>query len=149
MRETTLDPQVKENIDNALGEMESKVKEYCSNAELAYKDTSGNRWVFILFNHNPSKEELKQIQRAYEEIQGKFMWPNTEKHEWSVNNQIYIRFTIIDDYASYIMCSMRGWKSALIASHPIFHYLTFFSSWCVGVIRERERVRVSKCVCGD
>ena len=73
LRETTLDPQVKEKIDNVLGEMESKVKEYCSNAELVYQDTSGNRWVFILFNHNPIKEELKQMQRAYEEVQGKFM----------------------------------------------------------------------------
>ena len=73
LRKTVLNPVVKEKTDNLLGEMESKVKEYCSNAELAYQDTSGNRWVFIVFNHNPSKEELKQMQRAYEEIQGKFM----------------------------------------------------------------------------
>lgn len=55
-------------LDRALNEMESKVKEYCSNAELAYQDSSGNRWVFLLSNRNPSKDDLKQMQRAYAEM---------------------------------------------------------------------------------
>ena len=67
---TVLDPQIKEKIDNILREMESKVKEYCPSVELAYQDTSGNRWVFILFNNKPSKEELKQIQKAISIVVG-------------------------------------------------------------------------------
>jgi hypothetical protein len=73
LRETMLDPVVKEKTDKMLVEIECKVKEYCSNAELAYQDISGNRWVFILLASDPSKEELKQMQRAYEEMQGKFI----------------------------------------------------------------------------
>lgn len=65
-----LDPIVKEKIDRALKEMESRIEEYHSNAELAYQDFSGNRRVFLLFNRNPDKDDLKQMQRAYEEIQG-------------------------------------------------------------------------------
>ena len=57
-----------EILDKILREMESKVKEYCARAELAYQDTSGNRWVFLFLNGKPSKYELKQMQRAYMDI---------------------------------------------------------------------------------
>ena len=46
LRKTTLDPQVKK-IDNVLGEMESKVKEYCSNAELAYQEQRDLAWLLL------------------------------------------------------------------------------------------------------
>lgn len=55
-------------LDGVLREMESKAKEYCSNAELAFRDSSGNRWIFLLFNGESSKDELKQMQIAYEKI---------------------------------------------------------------------------------
>ena len=67
LREITRD-EAKEVFNRVLSEMEFKVKEYCPNAELAYSDTSGNRWLFLLFNGKPSKDELKQMQRAYREI---------------------------------------------------------------------------------
>jgi hypothetical protein len=57
-----------EILDKTLREMESKVKEYCSKAELAYHDTSGNRWIFLVLNGNPCENELRQMQRAYKEV---------------------------------------------------------------------------------
>jgi len=73
LKEMIFSPEGKEKIDNVLAELESKVKEYCSKLELAYQDTSGSRWLFLLLNRDPNKEDLKQSQRAYEELQAKFM----------------------------------------------------------------------------
>ena len=57
-----------EAIDGILLQMEAKVKEYCPRAEIVYQDASGNRWVFLIFNGNPSKDELMQMQKAYEAV---------------------------------------------------------------------------------
>ncbi len=55
-------------VDKILREMESVVKELCPKTELAYHDTSGNRWVFLVFKGSPSAAELRQMQRAYEAV---------------------------------------------------------------------------------
>jgi len=57
-----------ELLDQTLREMESEVKIPCPKAELAYRDSSGNRWFFLLLNGNPSKDELDNMQEAYKKV---------------------------------------------------------------------------------
>lgn len=68
LRRAMFDPAVKERQDKMLAEMEVEIKKYCPNAELAYHDASGNRWMFLIFNGSPSKDELRQMQKAYSEV---------------------------------------------------------------------------------
>jgi hypothetical protein len=57
-----------ETLTKILKKMESEVRGYCPGAEVVYCDVSGNRWVFLLLNGNPSKGELVQMQKAYKEV---------------------------------------------------------------------------------
>lgn len=51
-----------------MEEIEMKAREYCPKIEVAYENSLGNRWIFLLFNGEPTKEELVQIRKCYEEL---------------------------------------------------------------------------------
>jgi hypothetical protein len=42
------------------------VKAHCPKSEIVYEEVSGNRWLFLYFNGDPTKEELEQLQKTYE-----------------------------------------------------------------------------------
>jgi hypothetical protein len=64
-----------------MEEMESKAKQYCQKLEIAYVNSSGNRWVFLLFNGYPTKDELMQMKKAYQDLYDPKMvkWRNQYK----------------------------------------------------------------------
>jgi hypothetical protein len=47
----------KNGTDRTLMEMESETKKDCPNAELAYFDLSGNRWIFLILNGGDPSED--------------------------------------------------------------------------------------------
>ena len=49
-----------QDLDKILKEIESKVKQNCQNAEIAYYDSFGNRWIFLILNDNQSENKLKR-----------------------------------------------------------------------------------------
>jgi len=51
-----------------LEEIEYRVRKDCSNAEVAYHDSSGNRWVFLVLNKNQSQPILKRMQAVYTKL---------------------------------------------------------------------------------
>lgn len=51
-----------------MEEIELKAREYCPKIEVGYEDSLGNRWIFLLFNGEPTKEELMQMRKCYEEL---------------------------------------------------------------------------------
>ena len=55
-------------INEILEDLESKVKKSCQNAEIAYYDFSGNRWIFLILNGNKSESKLRQMQTVYKKI---------------------------------------------------------------------------------
>ncbi len=57
-----------EAAKRVMEEMELKAREYCPKVEVVYEDFSGNRWVFLLFNGEPSNDELMQMKKCYEEL---------------------------------------------------------------------------------
>jgi hypothetical protein len=68
----TLGAGSSETEDNVAGsimeEMESKAKQYCQKLEIAYVNSSGNRWVFLLFNGSPTRDDLMQMKKAYQDL---------------------------------------------------------------------------------
>jgi hypothetical protein len=57
-----------EVMKRVMEEMELKARGYCPKVEVVYEDFSGNRWVFLLFNGEPTKDELMQMKKCYEEL---------------------------------------------------------------------------------
>lgn len=57
-----------EDLMQILMKMETEVKKYSQNLEIAYEDISGNRWIFIFLNNKQSRNELRAMQKAYENI---------------------------------------------------------------------------------
>lgn len=57
-----------EATKRVMGEMELNAKQHCQKLEIAYSNSSGNRWVFLLFNGYPTKDELMQMKKAYEDL---------------------------------------------------------------------------------
>jgi len=55
-------------VTKILGEIESKVKKNCKDAEVAYHDISGNRWIFLILNGNQSRRNLGQMQAVYKKL---------------------------------------------------------------------------------
>lgn len=51
-----------------LKEIESTVRKDCRNAEVAYNDISGNRWIFLVLNKNPSQPILRRMQVVYKKL---------------------------------------------------------------------------------
>ena len=49
-------------------EIELRVRESCGNAEVAYHDSSGNRWIFLVLNKNQSEPILRRMQKVYTKL---------------------------------------------------------------------------------
>jgi len=60
--------QTEKTVNEILLKMESAAKEFCDSLQVAYSESSGNRWVFLLYDGNPTKDGLRQMQKAYEEL---------------------------------------------------------------------------------
>jgi hypothetical protein len=58
----------RKNLNQEVNKLESMIKEYCPNTELVYHDVSGNRWIFLLYIGNLSKNGLNLVQQAYEKL---------------------------------------------------------------------------------
>ena len=58
----------KADANNIIKEIELKVRKNCSNAEVAYRDFSGNRWIFLVLNKKPSQPILRRMQAAYTKL---------------------------------------------------------------------------------
>jgi hypothetical protein len=56
------------DLNKILEEIESKVKKSCQNAEIAYCDSSGNRWIFLILNGNKSENKLRRMQTIYKKL---------------------------------------------------------------------------------
>jgi len=56
------------NANKILKEIELTVWKGCSNAEVAYHDFSGNRWIFLVLNKNPSQPILRRMQEVYKKL---------------------------------------------------------------------------------
>ena len=56
------------DLNKILKEIESKVKKNCQNAEIAYCDSSGNRWIFLILNGNQSENKLRRMQAVYKKL---------------------------------------------------------------------------------
>jgi hypothetical protein len=54
-----------------LKEIESRVRQDCRNAEVAYHDSSGNRWIFLVLNKNQNEPILRRMQAVYKKLYGK------------------------------------------------------------------------------
>jgi hypothetical protein len=57
-----------QDLNKILKEIESKVKKSCQNAEVAYCDSSGNRWIFLILNGNQSENKLRRMQTVYKKL---------------------------------------------------------------------------------
>jgi hypothetical protein len=51
-----------------LAEVESQVKKSCQGAEVAYHDSCGNRWIFLVLNGNQNRRNLGQMQAVYKKL---------------------------------------------------------------------------------
>jgi hypothetical protein len=60
-------------LNKILEEIESKVRKGCSNTEVAYRDFSGNRWIFLVLNKKPSQPTLRRMQTVYTKLSKKMM----------------------------------------------------------------------------
>lgn len=56
------------DLNKILNDLESKVKKICKNLEVAYNDTSGNRWIFLILNGEKSENKLKRMQTVYKKL---------------------------------------------------------------------------------
>lgn len=56
------------NPNQKVKELETIIKECYSNVELVYHATSGNSWLFLIYNGNPSRNGFDQMQKDYEEV---------------------------------------------------------------------------------
>ncbi len=54
-----------------LKEIESMVKKYCVNVDLAYHDFSGNRWIFLVLEKNQTEPILRRMQTLYSKLHKK------------------------------------------------------------------------------
>jgi len=57
-----------QGLNKILNDLESKVKKLCKNIEIAYHDTSGNRWIFLILNGNKSENKLRLMQKVYKKL---------------------------------------------------------------------------------
>jgi hypothetical protein len=55
-----------ENQDPILEDIETILNDYCPNVDVAYTITSGNRWIFLLYEGNATLQDLERMQNAYE-----------------------------------------------------------------------------------
>jgi hypothetical protein len=55
-------------LNKILEDMESKVRKSCQNVEIAYCDSSGNRWIFLVLNGNESENKLRRMQTIYKKL---------------------------------------------------------------------------------
>jgi hypothetical protein len=56
------------DANKVLEIIESRVRKNCRNAEVAYYDSSGNRWIFLVLNKHPSQPVLRRMQAVYEAL---------------------------------------------------------------------------------
>ena len=68
---TSLVPAEKTNAKKVSTEIELRVRENCSNAEVAYHDSSGNRWIFLILKRNQSEPVLRRMQKIYAKLNKK------------------------------------------------------------------------------
>ncbi len=54
-----------------LEEMEAIVKRDCANAYVAYHDSSGNRWIFLVLDKIQTEPVLKRMQEVYVKLYNK------------------------------------------------------------------------------
>ena len=54
--------------NKTLEEIESRVRKDCRNAEVAYHDSSGNRWIFLVLNKNQYEPVLRRMQAVYKKL---------------------------------------------------------------------------------
>ena len=57
-----------QGLDKILKEIDLKVRQNCQNAEIAYYDSFGNRWIFLILNDNQSENKLKRMQKVYKKL---------------------------------------------------------------------------------
>jgi hypothetical protein len=57
-----------QDLEKILMEMELKIKKVCKNVEIAYHDFSGNRWVFLVLNGNPTESKLRRMESTYKKL---------------------------------------------------------------------------------
>jgi hypothetical protein len=57
-----------ENLDQLVKDIEATIKDCSPNIELAYYIMSGNNWLFLLYEGNPTLKELEHMQQAYEQV---------------------------------------------------------------------------------
>lgn len=55
-----------ENPDPHVCEIEAILNDCCPNVELAYTITSGNKWIFLLYEGDATLQDLERMQNAYE-----------------------------------------------------------------------------------
>ena len=53
--------------DPILKEVEAILNDCCPKVELAYTITSGNRWIFLLYEGDVTLQDLERMQNAYEQ----------------------------------------------------------------------------------
>lgn len=51
-----------------LRELESMVKKYCVNVDLAYHDFSGNRWILLVLDKRQTVPILRRMQAVYTKL---------------------------------------------------------------------------------
>jgi hypothetical protein len=57
-----------QGLNKTLEEIESKVEKSCQNAEIAYHDSSGNRWIFSVLNGDQSENNLGRMQAVSKKL---------------------------------------------------------------------------------
>ncbi len=61
----------KQDVDGMMKEIESIVQKSCRSAEIAYRDSPGNRWIFLVLNGNQDESNLRRMQTVYTKLYGK------------------------------------------------------------------------------